>query len=101
MQIPLVRFAAEFFAISQTLLWEWLLQYPRRGRDIHHYRTENQFPAPGLEGEASCRGENGIFDDSERLVARASSTCVKLRGRLAEERGLPGQINANLGRSPS
>lgn len=42
-----------------------------------------------------------IFDDSERLVARASSTCVKLRGRLAEGRGLPGQINANLARSPS
>ena len=33
--------------------------YPRRGRDIHHHRTENQLPAPGLEGEASCRGENG------------------------------------------
>ena len=28
MQIPWVRFAAEFFAISQTLLWEWHIAVP-------------------------------------------------------------------------
>jgi uncharacterized protein (TIGR00369 family) len=33
--------------------------------------------------------ECNIFDEKERLVARASSTCMTLRGRLAEGRGLP------------
>jgi uncharacterized protein (TIGR00369 family) len=38
--------------------------------------------------------ECSIFDDRKRLVARASSTCMTLRGRLAEGRGLPTEINA-------
>jgi uncharacterized protein (TIGR00369 family) len=38
--------------------------------------------------------ECSIFDDKGRLVARASSTCMTLRGRLAEGRGLPAEINA-------
>jgi uncharacterized protein (TIGR00369 family) len=38
--------------------------------------------------------ECSIFDDKERLVARASSTCMTLRGRLAEGRGLTAEINA-------
>ncbi|HZP44379.1 MAG TPA: PaaI family thioesterase [Candidatus Binataceae bacterium] len=33
--------------------------------------------------------ECDILDDHERLVARAASTCMTLRGRLAEQRGLP------------
>jgi len=32
--------------------------------------------------------ECNIFDEKERLVARASSTCMRLRGRLAEGREL-------------
>jgi uncharacterized protein (TIGR00369 family) len=34
--------------------------------------------------------ECNIFDEKERLVARASSTCMTLRGRLAEGRELHG-----------
>jgi uncharacterized protein (TIGR00369 family) len=37
--------------------------------------------------------ECDIRDEEQRLVARASSTCMTLRGRLAEGRQLPGAIN--------
>jgi uncharacterized protein (TIGR00369 family) len=86
---------------------------PAGGETFATIELQSQFPRPVWK--AKLRAEErmvhagrtlglvkcNIFDDSERLVARASSTCVKLRGRLAEGRGLLGQINANLGRSPS
>jgi uncharacterized protein (TIGR00369 family) len=37
--------------------------------------------------------ECNIFDQTERIVARASSTCMTLRGPLAEGRGLLAEIN--------
>jgi uncharacterized protein (TIGR00369 family) len=40
-------------------------------------------------GKSVALIECDIFDERDRLVARASSTCMKLRGRLAEGRQLP------------
>jgi uncharacterized protein (TIGR00369 family) len=42
--------------------------------------------------------ECDVFDENERLVARASSTCMTLRGRLAEGCGLPAEANAKTSR---
>jgi uncharacterized protein (TIGR00369 family) len=53
----------------------WGANLRAQGRVVH---------AGGTVGLVEC----SIFDDKERLVARASSTCMKLRGRLAEGRGL-------------
>jgi hypothetical protein len=42
--------------------------------------------------------ECDVVDEQERLVARASSTCMTLRGQLAEGRQLPGELNGQLTR---
>ena len=42
--------------------------------------------------------ECDVVDEQERLVARASSTCMTLRGQLAEGRQLPGELTGHLTR---
>ena len=36
--------------------------------------------------------ECDIVDERERMIARASNTCMTLRGRLAEGRQFPGEL---------
>ena len=42
--------------------------------------------------------ECDVVDEHERLVARASSTCMTLRGQLAEGRRLPGELSGQITR---
>jgi hypothetical protein len=42
--------------------------------------------------------ECDVIDEQERLVARASSTCMTLRGQLAEGRQLPSELTGQLTR---
>jgi uncharacterized protein (TIGR00369 family) len=53
----------------------WDAKLRAEGRVVHAGRTV---------GLVECK----IFDDKRRIVARTSSTCMMLRGRLAEGRGL-------------
>jgi len=42
--------------------------------------------------------ECDVVDEQERLVARASSTCMRLRGQLAEGRRLPNELTGQMTR---
>jgi len=42
--------------------------------------------------------ECDVVDEHERLVARASSTCMTLRGQLAEGRRLPNELTGQITR---
>ena len=57
----------------------WTGKLVARGRVAHRGRTV---------GMAEC----DVFDDQERLIARASSTCMTLRGEMASGASRPAQL---------
>lgn len=71
----------------------------RRGRELHHARAQDQLPASVLERQAPrdrtrresreddrADGMRDVADAEGRLVARAMSTCMTIRGDLSEGR---------------
>ena len=45
--------------------------------------------------------ECDVIDEQQRLVARASSTCMTLRGGLAKGRQVPAELTEDLKRARS
>ena len=69
-----------------------------RRRDLHHARAHGQLPHARPDGATAATGrlvkegrtvglvECDVHDNKDRLVARASSTCMTLRGEQGEGR---------------
>jgi hypothetical protein len=95
MRIPWERFTAGCYAISRILAPSesfttvelkinflrpvWKAKLRAEARLIH---------AGKLVGMVEC----DVFDERQRLIARASSTCMKLTGANAEARALPAEL---------
>src|SRR5215469_10157150 len=98
MQIPWERCTTEFFMILLMRQWGWRLQARCAGGILHYRRTEGQFLSPDLAGTTQAEGtivqrgltigyvECDITDEENRLVAKAASTCMVLRGEKSAGR---------------
>ncbi len=81
-----------------------------RGRELHDAGAQDKFSAPGLEGAAHGarrmhqKGKTAglveceVLDEKERLIARASSTCMTLRGPSAQGRQVTTDLIRNAKR---